>query len=153
MCWLMVWPFGKNSACTMPLTSKKAINITLILDLAIFAFFGLSDVGIFHWRHWRLVSRLYSMIHDSPPVITLSSKFGFELFILTVRRWSAFPFWRTSSTFSSVLLWQASRSWGHLPHPPFRPQNSCTTRKPELSKLCHPHAHSVVIWALLLEVF
>ena len=72
----MVWPCGMNSVCTMPLTSKKAINITLILDLDIPAFFGLGDVGLFHGRLWRFVSGSYSNIHDSSTVITLPSKFG-----------------------------------------------------------------------------
>ena len=45
--WLMVWPCGKNSACTMSITSKKAINIILILDVDILAFFSLGDNGLF----------------------------------------------------------------------------------------------------------
>ena len=38
--------------------------------------------------------------------------------ILTVRQQSPCTFRRTSSIFSSACLWQASCTWGHLPHPP-----------------------------------
>ena len=54
--------FVARIVCTMPFTSKEAINITLIWDLVILAFFGLSDVGVFYWKLWHLVSRSYSKI-------------------------------------------------------------------------------------------
>ena len=72
----MVWPWGRSSLWTIPLTSKKEINITLTLDLDIFAFFGLGDIGLFHSRLCRLVNGSYSKIHDSSPVIIQPSKFG-----------------------------------------------------------------------------
>ena len=40
---------------TIPLVSKNAISMSLILDLNCLAFFGFGDDGHFHWRLWRLV--------------------------------------------------------------------------------------------------
>jgi len=169
----MVWSCGKNYACTMLLTSKKTITITLVLDLAILTFFGLGNVGLFHLRLWRLVFGSYSKIHDSSPVISLSSNiasvsscsriswhtctrrsfwssfsnFGtifaqiiliprcFVLIvhtlsqfmcssfaiILVVRRRSPWPSGGKVRHFPRSCLWQASRSWCHLPHPLFLP--------------------------------
>ena len=67
---------GKNSAWTIPWTSKKAISITLVLDLNTPAFLGFGDNALFHSRLCRLVSRWYLKIHDSSPVTTLFSKLG-----------------------------------------------------------------------------
>ena len=40
------------------------------------AFFSIGHVRDFHWQLWRLVSRSYSKIHVSSPVMTLRSKSG-----------------------------------------------------------------------------
>ena len=72
----MVWPCGKNSAWRIPWTSKKAISITLVLDLNTLAFLGVGDNTLFHSRLCRLVSGLYLKIRDSLPVRTLFSKLG-----------------------------------------------------------------------------
>ena len=53
---------------------KKAISITLVLDLNTLAFLGLGDDALFHARLGRLVSGSYSKIHDSSPVTSLFSK-------------------------------------------------------------------------------
>jgi len=61
---------------------KKAISITLVLDLNILAFLGLDDNALFHSRLCRLVSGSYSKIHDSLPVTILFEQqvgFSFEL--------------------------------------------------------------------------
>ena len=60
----------------MPLTLKNVINMTLTFDFDSLAFFSLSNVRDFHWQLWRLVSRSYSKIHVSSPVMTLWSKSG-----------------------------------------------------------------------------
>ena len=75
-CWLIIWPCGKNSAWTIPWTSRKAISITLVLDMDTLAFLGLDDNALFYSRLCRLVSGSYSKIHDSSPVTTLFSKLG-----------------------------------------------------------------------------
>ena len=55
---------------------KKAISITLVLDLNTLIFLGLGDNALFHSRLCRLVSGSYSKIHDSSPITTLFSKLG-----------------------------------------------------------------------------
>ena len=61
-----------------PLTvkKKKQMNIDLILDLLILAFLGRVDFAVCHSRLWRFVSRSYSKIHDSSPVITRQKNSG-----------------------------------------------------------------------------
>ena len=73
-CWLIIWPCDKNSAWAIPLTTKKAISITLVLDLNTLAFLGLGDNALFHSRFCSMVSGSYSKNHDSSPVTTLFSK-------------------------------------------------------------------------------
>ena len=47
----------------------------LILTVSV-AFFSLCDIRDFYWQLWHLVSRLYSKIHISSPLMTLRSKSG-----------------------------------------------------------------------------
>ena len=119
----MVWPWGKNSLWTIPLTSKKAINTTLTLDLDILAFFDLGDVGLFHSRLCRLVNRSFLKIHW---LVTCNCKFG--------------------SVSSRVI-------WGHLPHFLFLPWTFCATRKLDILTLLHLHRLAGVDWEPLLEFF
>ena len=72
----LVWPCGKNSAWIISRTSKKAISITLVLELNILAFLGLGDNALFNLRLCHLVSGSYSKIYDSSPVTTLFSRLG-----------------------------------------------------------------------------
>ena len=70
----MVWPWGKNSLWTIPLTSEKRSTSlwlwtwTSLLSLAL--------VTLFRSRLCPLVNGSYSKIHDSSSVIVLPSKFG-----------------------------------------------------------------------------
>jgi len=57
------------------LTSKNMISKTLTFDFDHLAF-SASATSDFHWQLWCLVSRLYSKIHVSSPVMTLWSKSG-----------------------------------------------------------------------------
>ena len=146
MCWLMVWPCGKDYVCTMPLTSKRAINITLILNLAILVFFGLGDVGLFRWRIWRLVSGSYTKIHGSSPVITLSSKFGS---VSSCSRMS----WHTCTAALSFLFQQL---WNHfctdLSHPQIFPNDSPHPREVHVELICnHSNSQAAISMQLLAD--
>jgi hypothetical protein len=44
----MIWRWGRNSWCTRPSASKKAISIVLIFDRTCLSFFGRGDDGVFH---------------------------------------------------------------------------------------------------------
>jgi hypothetical protein len=44
----MVWRWRRNSWCTRPSASKKAISIVLTFDRTCLAFFGRGDDGVFH---------------------------------------------------------------------------------------------------------
>ena len=79
LCKYAGWRSGPVAAilCAQCPHIKERINMNLILDLAILAFFSLVDVGLF------------------------PNSFAI---ILTVRWWSPYTFWRTSSTYFSVLL-------------------------------------------------
>jgi len=46
---------GTNSLCTIPLTSKKVMIMFLTLLFTCLAFFGLGDMGLFHWEDCCLV--------------------------------------------------------------------------------------------------
>ena len=54
----IVWPVGTNSLCTIPMTSKKVMIMFLTLLFTCLAFFGLGDVGLFHWEDCCFVSGL-----------------------------------------------------------------------------------------------
>jgi len=47
------WPVGTNSLCTIPLMSKKVIIMLLRLLFTCLAFFGLGDMGLFHWEDYH----------------------------------------------------------------------------------------------------
>jgi len=56
------------------------MNINLILDLLILAFWGRGEFAMCHSRLWRFVSGLYSKIHDSSITCdNATEKFWFPL--------------------------------------------------------------------------
>jgi len=52
------WLVGTNSLCTIPLMSKKVMIMLLRLLFTCLAFFGLGDLGLFHWEDCCFVSGL-----------------------------------------------------------------------------------------------
>ena len=71
---LALWQeFCKDNSIDM---KKKAISITLVLDLNTLAFLGLGDNALFLSRLCHLMSGVYSKIHDSSSTTTLFSKLG-----------------------------------------------------------------------------
>jgi len=50
------WSVGTNSLCTIPLMSKTVMIVLLRLLFTCLSFFGLGDVGLFHWEDCRFVS-------------------------------------------------------------------------------------------------
>ena len=117
--------------------TKETINITLIFDFAILAFFGPCNVGLFHWRLWRLVSGSYSKIYDLSPVITLSSKFDL---VSSCSRMT----WHTYTRLLFLLLFEQLRNHFRtdlLPHPQiFR--NDCPHPLAVHAKLICNHSNS-----------
>jgi hypothetical protein len=57
------------------LTSKKQINVFLIFDLFILAFFGRGELLVCHSELYHLVSGSYSKIQVSSPVMTCLKNF------------------------------------------------------------------------------
>lgn len=72
--WLTICPGGTNSLQTISLLSKKQININLIFNLIILAFFGRGEFAVCHFLLYLLVSGSYSKIHNSSPVIIRLTK-------------------------------------------------------------------------------
>ena len=100
-CWLIVWPWCKNSVWTIPWTSKKVISIISVLDLNTLAFLGFGDNALFHSSLCRLVSGSYLKIHDWSPVTTFFSKLGS---VLNCSKMSWHTCTRCSFVFHSATL-------------------------------------------------
>jgi len=77
-------------------------------------FFGLGNIRLFHWRLWCLVFVSYSKIHDSPPVITLYSKFGSSCFRMSWHACTCHSFCSSFSNFGTIFA-QIFRN--DCPHP------------------------------------
>ena len=68
ICWLIVWPCGKNLFWRCPSYKRTWSTYFWLLNWTIC---GPRDVGDFHWLFWCLAKRSHSKIHVSSP-----SKFG-----------------------------------------------------------------------------
>ena len=60
----------------IPRTSKKTMSIVFTFDLTCLTFFGLGEVGVFHWLEACVVSGSYPEHQLSSSVMTLERKFG-----------------------------------------------------------------------------
>ena len=106
LCRLADWSSGPvaRTHCGRCLWYRRTslISMTLTFDFDCLAFFGLGDVGDFHWQLWRLVSGSYSkLIRVSSPVMTLRSKSG-SVWRHSMMTWHTCRRRSFSSSFSSL---------------------------------------------------
>ena len=128
---------------------KKAISITLVLDLNTLAFSGLGDNALFHSRLCRLVSASYLKIHDSSSATTLFQQVGFSFELLQNV---------LTHLHTPLLLSFIQQPWYHsytdLPHPQiFRnlPPYPLTVNT---QLICyHSNSKTAIAWHLLSHTF